>query len=64
MRTVYGWNDPAFDGSLLLQRIHQLLFAAALPATFVPASGATPAALNSCCSPCNRAWDRRPARWS
>jgi uncharacterized protein DUF6603 len=45
MRSVYGWNDPAFDGSLLLQRINQVLFAAGLPATFVPASATAPAVL-------------------
>lgn len=45
MRTLYGWGDPGFDGALLLERIQELLFNFALPAEFVPASDATPAAL-------------------
>jgi hypothetical protein len=46
LRTLYGWGDPGFDGTLLLERIHQILFNAALPAVLTPAAGATPAMLS------------------
>jgi len=41
--TLYQWGDPAFDGELLLERLHDVLFALAIPATFEP--DATPPSL-------------------
>jgi hypothetical protein len=44
LKDLYGWNDPAFTGVLLLQRLGELLAAAGAPAFFD--STATPPALD------------------
>src|SRR5579864_565651 len=37
-RTLYGWGDPAFDGHLLLEQVHQLLSALSIAADYQPAA--------------------------
>jgi len=40
--TLYGWGTPAFDGSLLLPRIQNILDAADLPSTLLRPLGQPP----------------------
>jgi hypothetical protein len=42
LRDVYGWGDPAFDGSLLFQRLHALLAQYDMPAVVIRPPAAPP----------------------